>query len=103
MAAEIVLEVDLRALGVPEALYEYKFHDTRKWRFDMAWPDKKLAVEINGGTWAYKPSHTGKGQVRDYEKGNAATLMGWRVLWFTTSMLGEAAAQIAEAYHGERA
>ena len=30
---------------------EYKFHKTRKWRFDFAYPDIQLAVEIDGGQW----------------------------------------------------
>lgn len=91
--------VDLRAHGLPEPEYEYRFHPTRKWRFDCAWPDRKLAVEIDGGTWAHKPSHSGgAGHRRDCEKRNAAILLGWRVLTYSTDMLANAPAQIAEAY-----
>ena len=38
-----------RADGYDERpLREYKFHPRRDWRFDFAWPEKKLAVEIQG-------------------------------------------------------
>ena len=30
---------------------EFKFHPTRKWRFDFAL-NKKIAVEIEGGVWS---------------------------------------------------
>lgn len=72
---------------------EYRFHPSRKWRFDFAWPDVKLALEVEGGTAAGKGRHShGDGFVRDCQKYNAAALLGWRVLRFTTSMVksGEA-------------
>lgn len=57
---------------------EYQFHPTRKWRFDVAWPEQKLAVEIDG-----RGRHqTISGVRKDYEKHNEATRMGWRVLRF---------------------
>ena len=35
--------------GIADPQSEYKFHPMRKWRIDYAWPDIKLAVEIEGG------------------------------------------------------
>ena len=32
-------------LGV-EPVKEYLFHSTRKWRFDYAFPDSKIALEV---------------------------------------------------------
>lgn len=90
--------VSLRALGLPDPTPEYRFHPTRRWRWDYCWPEIRLAVEINGGTWAYKPSHTGAGARRDAEKANAGVMLGWTLLTYTTDMLGEAAEQIAAAY-----
>ena len=29
---------------------EYRFHPTRKWRFDYAWPENKIALEVEGGS-----------------------------------------------------
>jgi very-short-patch-repair endonuclease len=71
--------------GYPEPVEQHKFHATRKWRFDFAWPEDKVAVELEGGTWSgRKMAHnTGTGIQRDIEKHNAAALMGWTVLRYT--------------------
>ena len=29
---------------------QWKFHHSRKWAFDFAWPEVSLAVEVDGGT-----------------------------------------------------
>lgn len=75
-------EHQLRAVGLPDPVREHRFHGTRKWRFDYAWPEQLLAVEIEGGVWAKTPGrHTrGSGFCNDCEKYNHAALLGWRVL-----------------------
>lgn len=64
------------------AVREYKFHPNRRWLFDFAWPEMKVAVEIHGGIWSGgRGGHTsGKGRLRDMEKMNEATMLGWLVL-----------------------
>lgn len=59
---------------------EYRFHPTRKWRFDLAWPEKKLALEVQGGIWIQGGHSRGSGMVRDFAKENAAAALGWRIL-----------------------
>lgn len=71
---------------------EYKFHPERKWRFDFAIPALKLGIEIEGGIWrgrgwgsktANNPggAHSHPTNIlRDIEKQNAATMLGWRLL-----------------------
>lgn len=61
---------------------EIAFHPERRWRFDFAWPDKKIAIEVHGAIWSGKSGgHTsGKGRLRDMEKLNEAALLGWTVL-----------------------
>jgi len=59
---------------------EHIFHPTRKWRFDFANPELKIAVEQEGGVWIFGRHNRGKGFLSDLEKYNAATIMGWRVL-----------------------
>lgn len=67
-----------------EVVKEHMFHWTRKWRFDYAIPDLKIAIEIDGGVWDYGRHNRPEGYINDMEKLNTATSMGWLVLRFTT-------------------
>lgn len=97
----------LQAEGIPQPLTEYRFHDTRRWRFDFAWTNEKVALEIEGKSWG-KPvtcqrcgtavtettplgrqrrvfsaggRHTrGTGFNNDMEKYNTAVSSGWRII-----------------------
>ena len=62
-----------------ECVKEYKFHPTRRWRFDYAIPEHKIALEVEGGVWTGGRHTSPKGFLNDMEKYNTATLMGWRV------------------------
>lgn len=97
-----LLAIDLRAVGIPDPVLEYAFaqHLGRRWRFDLAWPGERLAVEIDGGTWTGGRHTTGRGHESDSRKRNAAVLEGWRVLTFSTEMArsGEAVQVIEEAW-----
>lgn len=61
---------------------EYRFHPKRKWRFDYAIVDKKIAIEVEGGVWVSGRHISPQGFIKDMEKYNTATSMGWRVLRF---------------------
>ena len=63
-----------------EPVAEYKFHQFRRWRFDYAFVENKLSIEIEGGLWSGGRHITAPGYLRDMEKYNAATELGWRVL-----------------------
>jgi very-short-patch-repair endonuclease len=96
--AEDTFLYQLKASGLPIPEREYHFHYERKWRFDFAFPDRKIAVEIEGGTWT-KGRHTRPaGFAADCEKYNEATRLGWQVYRFTTGMImtGEALEFIEE-------
>lgn len=58
---------------------EYKFHPTRRWRFDFAYPDLMLAIEVEGGIWVGGRHIHPVGFEKDCEKYNEATKMGWKV------------------------
>ena len=59
---------------------EHRFHETRQWRFDIAIPSLKIAIEYEG-IMSRKSRHTTvTGYTKDCEKYNAATIAGWRVL-----------------------
>jgi len=64
--------------GLMPPVRELKFHPERRWKFDFAWPELKLAVEIEG----QGRHQTFVGFRRDCDKYNAALAMGWRVLRF---------------------
>jgi very-short-patch-repair endonuclease len=95
--AQIWLMDYLPSYGPVEA--EFKFHPTRKWRFDVAIPQARLAFEIDGGVWARGRHTRGKGFVGDMEKLNAAQAMGWRVFRFTPQqVLNGTVKQFCEEY-----
>lgn len=79
----------LRLNRLPEAVTEYPFAQTlgRKWRFDFAYPELKVAIEVEGGTWAAGRHNTGAGMEKDMEKYNFAMLLGWVVLRFNDHMI----------------
>ena len=68
---------------------EYKFCQTRKWRFDYANFDLKVAVEIEGGAFTNGRHTRGKGFINDMEKYNKAVELGWVVLRYTPTQLNE--------------
>ncbi len=115
----LLRDMQLEGLPVPER--NHKFHPSRKWELDFAWPhqlviyhpdpglkigtlgvaETRLAVEIQGAVWARKGAKRcpvcrempagahgrGAGLERDAEKLNAAQLLGWTVLQFTSRMV----------------
>lgn len=68
--------------AIPDHVEEHVFHPVRKWRIDLAWPEFKLAVEIEGGTYLQRGGHRGSisGYLKDKEKYNALAVHGWWLL-----------------------
>lgn len=82
--------VQMQWAKLPAPEREYRAISGRAFRFDFAWPDSRLLVEVQGGVWGVKKGNktghnTGVGINRDCEKSNLATLAGWRVLSVTTN------------------
>ena len=63
---------------MPEA--EYRFDPDRRWRFDWAWVQQRVALEVNGGVWIAGRHSRGRGQIADYEKWSEAAAQGWRMI-----------------------
>ena len=67
-----------------EVVKELQFHPDRKWRFDYAFPSRKIAIEIDGAIWTLGRHNRPRGYLADMEKLNTAASMGWLVLRFST-------------------
>lgn len=85
--AEEELAFQMRAYKL-EPEREHKFHPSRKWRFDFAFPEQKLAVEVEGITFYGKNKdgsmklgrhQSGKGIEADLEKYSEAMRLGWSI------------------------
>ena len=96
---ERAILTQIKQYGLPEPETQAMLIPGRKWRWDFAWPSKRLAVEIQGGIWTRGKHGRGSGIVNDMDKLNAATLAGWRVLQFANTHVrsGEAVALIEKA------
>jgi very-short-patch-repair endonuclease len=80
---EDVLSWQIKVASLPPPEREYRFDAKRRWRLDFAWPDQRMAVEIDGGMWVGGAHTRGRRIAQDHEKRNHLTLAGWRVLVFT--------------------
>ena len=84
---ELAAKQILQAHKVEPFVQEYKFHPIRRWRFDFAWPEKKLALEVEGGIFRGGRHTSPKGFINDCEKYNTAALMGWTVIRVTSPQI----------------
>ena len=76
-----IVSAYFREHGLPGLAFEHRFHHERKWRFDMAWVADKVAIECDGGIWIGGGHNRGAQMLKDWEKRNEATAMGWRVFY----------------------
>lgn len=107
-------EVKLNKL--PELETELSFHPTRKWRIDYGYPDLKIGLEYEGGTFGIgkacracgrrQPGRhaTGTGHLADCEKYNEAALAGWLLLRVNDKSIqsGEAIDHLKRAYEARK-
>ena len=84
---EILFERLLEREKFPTPEKEYKFCEGRRWKFDFAYPDQKIAIECEGGIWTMGRHTRGKGFMNDCEKYNRAAIDGWKVLRYTTNTI----------------
>ena len=94
------MSVRLRAFERPEGLLAMQLQiakipftpqftplPPRKWRWDVAFEQSRLLVDVQGGTWANGRHTRGYGYEQDCEKWNSATVAGWRILIVTTQQV----------------
>lgn len=99
---ELELRRQMAMLGIEPWEEEYPFAKhlkgptgrPRMFRFDYAWPARKIAAEVDGGRFMVRRGRGGQavpvGQhmsEADYEKLNIAAAEGWRVLRFSPAMI----------------
>lgn len=76
------IERVLRAARIP-FVNEYKFSESRKFRFDIAILDMKVGIEYEGLMSAKSRHTTMTGFTNDASKYNLAQIEGWKVLRYT--------------------
>ena len=95
--AETLLAVQLEQAGIPFET-EVKFHPDRKWRadfmvrpgdpFSSKW-SPAILIEIDGGTWSLGRHNRPSSIAKEYEKGAAAAILGYRVIHCTTEQVND--------------
>ena len=97
---EELLATQMKWLELPQPIREHMFDQLtgRKWRFDFAWIEQKVAAEVEGGIHNRGRHVRAEGYEDDCEKYNLAVLQGWRILRFTADMVyGGRAVALLEA------
>lgn len=79
-APETTLLMQCRLAGLPPPLPQYPLIPARRFRFDLAWPAHRLAVEVDGGLYVGGRHSRGPGAEADMEKAALAIALGYRVL-----------------------
>lgn len=77
----------LKETGLPIPETEYMFCPDRLWRADYCWIDHLLILETEGGIWTNGRHNRGSGFIKDIEKYNTMTVLGYRLLRVPTSDL----------------
>jgi len=83
---EETLAFQLKAEGITFQR-EYRFHPTRRWRFDFVIPEYRLAIEVDGSVYSRGRHTRGKGWEEDAIKLSEAAILGWYVMRFSTGQV----------------
>lgn len=80
----------LKPAGLPDPTAQVLFHADRDWAWDRAWVQNLVCLDLHGGGFNHNgvgAHHRELGMANDMAKQNEATVMGWRVILASTSML----------------
>lgn len=82
---------DLRMERLPAPVLEHRFMESRRYRFDAAYVQERIAIEVEGGTgWKRDGASrhlTPSGFEGDARKYNEAACLGWLLIRLTPTML----------------
>lgn len=94
---EMAMEGHLIQHRIDGWVREHKFHPTRKWCFDFAFVEQKVAVEIDGLVHSGQGGHqTVAGILADAEKAEAAQALGWIIYRVPGPWLADRPAQVID-------
>lgn len=96
---------DLRAVGLPRPARQFAAIPGRRWRWDIAYPEARLLIEVDGGGHTYGRHSRAEGMDGDAEKQSTAVAAGWRCMRFTPKLIatGRAVELIETALRGRPA
>jgi len=81
------LAFQMHVAGVPEPQRQHQGIPGRRFRFDFAWPEQKVSIEVHGGIWVGGRHVTGGGITTDCEKASLAAIEGWLYLVATSEQV----------------
>lgn len=78
------MQILAQDLPLPQTQVKHKgLSGKRRWRFDFAYPELKIAIETEGGVYSQGRHSRAAGYSGDCDKYNEAAVLGWLVLRFT--------------------
>jgi len=83
---ELATQLHLAQLPPPARNFHFAKLWGRRWEFDFAWPQARLAVECQGGIWRRRNGRAAgahsrpQNLERDIAKAQAAAVLGWTLL-----------------------
>jgi very-short-patch-repair endonuclease len=81
----------VRTLRLPPPTVELRVGDNGEYRLDLAWPEIRLAVEVDGYIWHFSDQH----KQRDDSRRNDLQEQGWTVLVFNWRQVSRDPAAVA--------
>lgn len=85
---ELTLIQQMVASGLPKPVRGFQPVPGRKFTTDIAYPDIRLLIEVDGGMWLPKGGHTsGTGHERDCIKDAEALVEGYKTIRVTPGMI----------------
>lgn len=85
----LTLDTRCRLIGLCTLEPEYRFHPTRKWKFDFCLPSRSIGIEVEGGAFIGGRHTRGAGFEKDLEKYAEAAILGWTVLRVTPKWVAD--------------